>query len=367
MSARASRQRPPRTNASMNIVIVCRLTAALLCLGVLHAATADAQVRTEPTDRIQPETIDVAAKKRPKRQGRPARDKIKNKKIKRANEYDVTGGDTLVSTTEFDNHGNAVRKHHKNETQEETEVDTLRDVITKIKDEQRNREMDFEYSDDDTALRVITFKQPNRRDTKLVHGYDDDSRLNSITSEIPPDTAGTAPPGRTATTIHYDGDSDNMIEVEVTAPSGLSNLSAPDRIVSRILNTYESDLLKRQELYVNATRKPEDPDTLVVSSIRTYTYRPSDSQLLTVMTTHPGNPSDVTVETHTYDGDANEIRLEFVSSFFKDDGTGNYVRAERKTVTVRTFDDGLLVTESVEELVDGARLSYKEKRIEYEK
>jgi len=373
----------------------------LLLPGVPLEASAQRQTDTDqPVSEVRPGVIVYSAKK-PKKMPQEKRRKIKDAKIKKAQEFEsVSGGpESLVSTTDYDTLGNARgRLNHPangatiNQT---VDVDIDRDVVTKLtsvstvhveregsppEDLTETQETSFAYDevdfDDgkDYLLRTLESKRQGVSVGKMDHEYDANGRLKKLVQNQL-DGDGSLLAKRATTEFTYD-DHDRVIEV-VTHDNRHHDLNpTEDRIIARQVRHYGADgqVSRIENLAPDLRDLPPGTDPVV--SFSEYTY----DNLLTLQTYRrlpgPAGPEDVLIseETHTYDSDGNEVEttLGLPEPPSGDPPPGGLPPGAfgigHNRHTTRTFDKfgNVLTEETVETDGGGQELSRRMRRIVYE-
>jgi len=378
--------------------------AAVLSLGSVPMASAQTRSDADPPPTEVPTSALVFSAKKPKKMPQGKRQKIKNAKIKKAQEYESVGGgpESLVTTTDFDDLGNARgrRTHPGNgaTVDESYDVDTDRDVVTRFtsmstvhierdgtsEDVTETDETSFAYDEvmfedgKDYLLRKLESKRQGVSVGSMDHEYDANGRLKRLVQNQVDGDGG--PLQKRATTEFTYNAEGQLIEVVTYDNRHHEQNPTDDRVLSRQKRYYgdNGQVSRVENLIAELGEMPPGTDPVVSFSLYTYD---TDLNLLTLRTYRrlpgPAGPEDVLVseETHVYDANGNEVEgtlglPEPPSGDPPVNGLppGGYAIGRTKHTT-RTFDNfgNVLTEETVERDGGGQELSRRARRIVYEK
>ena len=395
----ARRRSAGRLRAVALGAVCASLVLALLLPDPTHAQSRSG-TETEPV--VIPSRVLAIAAKKPKKMPQGKREKIKQGKIKKAQEYEsVSGGtESLVSTTDFDESGNTRSRHHRPQpgsTMDETlEVDLVRDVVTKSSARSTVEvdaggvpqtvedlsETNFEYEEvdfedgKDHLLKKLEMKKNGVSVAHMDHAYDGSGRLHRMTQN---QADGPGMPISKLSMTEFTYDSQDRPVMIVTFDHRAHDLNpTEDRVISRQKREYGANgqVSRIENLAPDLRDLPPGSDSLL--SYTEFTYDAS-LNLLTRKTWQrlvgPSGTEDVLVsdDRHDYDSAGNELETTIVlptppGSQGTDLPPSGY-RATTSRKTTRTFDNfGNVLTElTIETDPDGLELSRRNRRIVYDK
>ena len=387
------------------VALGAAFTSLALAVGLPDPALGQSRSGSSPEPTESQQTVLAVAAKKPKKMPQAKRAKIKQAKIKKAQEYEsVSGGaEELVSTTDYDESGNARSRRNQPKSgstaEESLEVDLARDVITKSRVTSTVQidvggqpqtiedvsESDFAYDEvvfedgTDYLLKTLEMKRNGTSVAKLDHAYDGNGRLERLIQNQADETG--QPPAKRATTEFTYDSSDRPVMIVTFDNRAHDQNPTEDRVISRQRREYGSNgqVSRIENLIPDLSGMPPGADILV--SYSEYTYD-SNLNLLTRLTWQrmPGaaGPEDVLVseERHAYDAAGNEFETTIVLPAPLPPGPPDpngpppsAYRAATSQKTTRTFDSvGNVLTElMIESDSNGTELSRRNRRIVYDR